>query len=263
MATLWITYAWADNNDKDVDFVAQELEAAGIAVKLDRWNITAGQRLWEQIDNFIGSPTECDAWMIYATANSLGSEPCKEEFAYALDRALNSRGQSFPVIALLPASVDQSLIPAGIRTRLYVSLRDLDWKERVVAATEGRQHIPMRPTVEPFHAQVHQPEFGGFAIEVRPRAGSWAPTVLAVPHSEVARVQPNMMHGPAGRPPNGGALFGTGTNQQAEWHVMYASNEATPTMSYFLLCKAMPTRLVFGVDGDPKRQYTLTFPPSA
>lgn len=259
MATIWITYAWADNSDKDVDFVAQELEAAGITVKLDRWNISAGKRLWEQLDNFIGNPAECDAWLIYATGNSLGSEPCKEEFAYALDRALSSRGQAFPVIALFPASVDQSLIPTGIRTRLYVSLRDVDWKERIVAATEGRQHLSTRTAVEPYHAHVHQLAHGGFAIEVRPRAGSWAPAILAVLQAEIEHVRPSIMHGPAGRPPNGGALYGTGTNQQAEWHVMYASNEATPTMSYFLLCKAMPTQLAFGMDGDPKRQYKLFF----
>ena len=111
MAALWVTYAWADNRDNDVDFVVQELSAAGLTVKLDRWNIVAGRRLWEQIDNFIGNPKECDAWIIYATGKSLGSGPCKEEFAYALDRALASRGQSFPVIALFPASVDSSLIP--------------------------------------------------------------------------------------------------------------------------------------------------------
>ena len=37
---------------------------------------------------------------LIATNNSLASEPCKEEFAYALDRALNGRGQDFPVIVL-------------------------------------------------------------------------------------------------------------------------------------------------------------------
>ena len=125
MATIWITYAWADNQAGDVDFIAQELEVAGLKVKLDRWNIQAGVRLWDQITEFIQGPDQCDAWLLVATQVSLGSEPCREEYAYALDRALNSRGTTFPVIALFPATVDQSLIPAGIRTRLHVSLRDL------------------------------------------------------------------------------------------------------------------------------------------
>ena len=49
MAKVWITYAWADNKDRDIDFLAQELSASGLTVKLDRWNIGAGKRLWEQM----------------------------------------------------------------------------------------------------------------------------------------------------------------------------------------------------------------------
>src|SRR5688572_20702875 len=98
MATLWITYAWKDNENRDVDFIAQELEGAGVRVKLDRWNVQAGKRLWPQIEQFIQDPAESDAWAIYATPNSLGSQPCQEEFAYALDRALRARDVEFPVI---------------------------------------------------------------------------------------------------------------------------------------------------------------------
>ena len=262
-ASIWVTYSWADNKGQDVDFLAQELKAKGLTVKLDRWNITAGNRLWQQIDNFICNPAECDAWLIYATANSLGSEACKEEFGYAIDRAINSRGQSFPVIALFPASVDPSLIPAGIRTRLHVSLRDVDWIERVASVTEGRQPILTQSTVAPYYVHVHQMAVAGFAIEVRPRAGNWTPTVLAVPVSEVDRVQPRIAHGPAGRLPCGmQVLFGTGTRQQGGWHVMSAQNEATPTMSYFLLCKSMPSSLVFGEDSDANRRYEAKFTPT-
>ena len=88
MATIWLTYSWNDNTDGDVDFIAQELIRAGVNVKLDRWNIGAGRRLWDQFANLIQSPAESDAWALYASQASLGSEPCKEEFAYALDRAL-------------------------------------------------------------------------------------------------------------------------------------------------------------------------------
>src|SRR3990172_9019253 len=107
MATTWLTYAWEDNKEGDVDFVAQELEQAGVSVKLDRWNLKAGKRLWEQIEHFIQDPQESDAWVLYATANSLGSEACKEEFAYALDRALRSRGQDFPVVGLFSRTIYQ------------------------------------------------------------------------------------------------------------------------------------------------------------
>jgi len=56
MATIWLTYRWDDNKDQDVDFLAHELVAAGLTVKLDRWNLGAGRRLWEQIENFIQNP---------------------------------------------------------------------------------------------------------------------------------------------------------------------------------------------------------------
>ena len=94
MATVWLTYAWEDNKQGDVYFAAQELQRCGLTVKLDRWNISAGRRLWEQIEDFISNPEESDAWLLYATQASLQSEPCKEEFAYALDRALRTRGET-------------------------------------------------------------------------------------------------------------------------------------------------------------------------
>jgi len=85
MSSVWITYAWDDNKDRDVDFAAQELIGVGLEVKLDRWNLGAGKRLWEQIEHFIQDASLSDGWLLYATQASLGSEKCKEEFAYALD----------------------------------------------------------------------------------------------------------------------------------------------------------------------------------
>lgn len=67
MAKIWITYAWKDNEDGDIDFIAQELKRAGLEVKLDRWQLGAGQRLWPQIEHFITAPSESDAWLFYAT----------------------------------------------------------------------------------------------------------------------------------------------------------------------------------------------------
>ena len=181
MATIWLTYAWEDNRNQDVDYVAQELIRAGVNVRLDRWAIGAGLRLWEQIENFIMNPSESDGWLLYATANSLGSEPCKEEFSFALLRALETRGTTFPVIGLFPSPIDHGLIPASIRNRLYVSTTDPDWKERIVAATEGRQPNIARHEIQPYFLEVHQLGENQFAIEVRPRAGVWRPFLAEYP----------------------------------------------------------------------------------
>jgi len=258
MAKIWITYAWEDNSDGDVDFAAQELGRVGLVVKLDRWNIGAGRRLWEQIERFITDPNQSDTWILYATQNSLGSEACKEEFAYALDRAIHSRGNPFPVIGLFPSTIDSTIIPAGLKTRLYVSITDPDWKERIKAAAEGRAPSIIAPNVQPYALSVHTIALQGasrFAIEVRPRAGTWSPFIAAVPNDEKDRVSPHILHGPRGIVPQGGSLFntGTGTSDNGDWHFMFAQNEATPTQSYFVFCNELPSKLVFGVmNGQPQ-----------
>lgn len=262
MASIWITYSWKDNKNQDVDFVAQELTGAGLTVKLDRWNIGAGRRLWDQIEGFIKSPNESDAWVLVATDNSLQSEPCKEEFAYALNRALSTRGAEYPVIGLFLGPVDDELIPAGIKTRLYVSVTDPDWKERIVAASEGRGMKIGSPSVEPYHLKVHRGLSGGktIAIEVRPRAGVWAPFIAVIAGDEKDEVCPSIMIGPRDRPTGTGMLLNTGegVTEDGKMWVMTAGNQATPTESYYIWCKQLPTKLVFGVDGG-QPQYGVQF----
>lgn len=255
MAKIWVTYAWADNKDKDVDFIAQELENAGLEVKLDRWNIGAGKRLWEQIESFICDSSQSDAWMIYATQNSLGSEACKEEYSYALDRALENRESGFPIIGVFPASVDKELIPAGIRTRLYISITDPDWKERIKAAAEGKEPDVSREPLEPYYLKIHSdlsPNDTKYIIEMRPRAGSWLPFFAAVPANEKDRIAGAgiPLPGPAGTPPKSFGMFMHGpprlTADGLFW-AMYPGEEATPTKSYYLSFKELPSELVFGV----------------
>jgi len=261
MNSIWITYAWDDNRGRDVDFTAQELIRTGLNVKLDRWNLSAGKRLWEQIEAFIQDPSKSDGWLLYATQASLGSEKCKEEFAYALDRALDKRGGDFPIIALFPASVDNELIPAGIKTRLFISLTDPDWKERIIAAIERRSPTITKPQVEPYALTVHQ--LGEqYAIEVRPRAGTWGPFLAAIPMNEKDRVSPRLHHGAANHPPT--RIIMTRLNGYRDrissdgtlWLISTA-NEATPTQSYYIFCRNLPSFLIFGVDGG-QPQYKVT-----
>ena len=90
---LWLTYAWKDNEQEDVDHIVAELRRAGIDVRYDRVQLLAGRRLWDQIDASIRDP-DIAAWAIYVTEHSLRSEPCQEELAYALDRTLRTRPSS-------------------------------------------------------------------------------------------------------------------------------------------------------------------------
>jgi len=260
--SIWLTYAWDDNKEREVDFIAQELGATGIVVKLDRWNLSAGKRLWEQIESFIQDPTKSDGWILYATQNSLGNPKCKEEYYYALDRALKTRGGEFPIIALFPSAVDESLIPAGITTRLFVSTTDPDWKERIISSLEKRDPSITKHLLDPYSLTIHEvnEEHRKYVIEVRPRAGTWSPFMAAIPLKEKEEVVPGISHGPAKHIPNLYALFGCGegVSPDGNYWIMFANNEATPTQSYYISCKKIPSTLIFGVNvGSP--QYIVKF----
>ena len=256
MPAVWITYAWADNQERDVDFVAQELRGIGLEVKLDRWNLVAGKRLWDQIANFITSPTESDAWLLFATQNSLASEACREELAYALDRALSTRGADFPIIALFPSTVDNALIPPSIRVRLFISLSDPDWKERAVAAVERRLIAITSDSLQPFVARSLSPVPQPFkyVLEFRPRAGVWNPFIFAVPVQESESVGMAIRNGPPGRvPPVAGMVMsrGEGTSDDGKWSFFLGYEAATPTHSYYAFLREMPSTLGFGQEGTP------------
>ncbi|OOG72180.1 toll/interleukin-1 receptor domain-containing protein [Algoriphagus sp. A40] len=259
MKQIWLTYSWKDNEDHDVDFIAQEIEKTGIKVNLDRWTIVAGKRLWEQIEKFIVDQNHCDGWIFYITQNSLGSEPCKEEFAYALDRALNSRENSFPIIGLAQTNIDKSILPAAIKTRLYVSMTDEDWKDRILSSIENRAPNIQRPVVQPYTLDFHQFSPPGIneiwnIIEIRPRAGSWTPSFAGILQKEKNLLKPFIKYGPRGVYNQGTALYYPGESESTDgkFWLMYANNEVTTSMSLYLVCKSAnwPTTICFGVNNN-------------
>jgi len=187
-------FAWADNKDDQVTFIAQELRKAGLTVQMDAWTLGAGSRLWEQIEGYIANS---DAWVFVATHASLASQPCREELAMALDKALRTADNPFPVVGLFPGHVNMELIPTSIRTRLFVTLEQVDWIERIKAAAERRAPAIAEKAIEPYLLKVHQQD-GAFAIELRPRAGQWAPALVMVPLNECEDLQPQARIEPAG-----------------------------------------------------------------
>jgi hypothetical protein len=201
MAVAWLTYSWADDKDQTVQWIASQLAGAGLTVTLDKWDLEAGKRLWQQIGHFISDPSKTDAWMIYATTNSLSSEACKEELYIAVDRALDTRGKHFPVLALFPSATDINLLPPALKTRLNVSLEDEDWIERVIAAAEGRQPSIARPELGPYAISFHRSSSRHF-VEIRPRAGVTARFFAGVPAGEEDTLDPSICFGPSGQIPS-------------------------------------------------------------
>ena len=265
--SIWLTYAWDDNLNRDVDFLASELINSGLDLKLDRWNISAGKRLWEQIESHITDPNKSDGWILYATQTSLGSEACKEEFYYAHYRALETRNGDFPVIGLFPAPIDEGLIPAGIKTRLFVSLTDPDWKERIVASFKNRDLNIQKPHIDPYDLTVHpilDKNSKTFAIEFRPRAGSWSPFFVAIPLKE----KDILLNFPLRPGPKGKVQVANNYTGMLSWNhdksqdgklwVEKVTLEVTPTQSCYLFCKRLPSVIRFGVNlGQP--QYQVEF----
>jgi hypothetical protein len=215
MAKLWLTYAWKDNQDQDVDHLVEELKRVGLEVAFDRAHIIPGQRLWPQIDKGISDP-QTDGWAILATENSLSSEPCLEELAYALDRALRTRGAEFPLIGIFPAPIDRTMIPSAIATRLYFNLRQSNWARLVADGVEKRRPFGPTRNISSFIGRVHNVNCQE-VLEIRPRSGRWYPGVIGVPKAGALKVK-MVMPGPSGHPTLSGMVStATAESSDGQW----------------------------------------------
>ena len=168
---LWITYAWKDNAGGNFDFLIQELEKTGIDTSFDKVALVPGKRLWEQIAARIEDPS-LDGWAILLTKQSLQSEASREELAYALGRALTTKGAGFPLIGLMD-QIGSEEVPAPLRARLLIDLRDPRWPQLVLAGLKGVAPEKVLPAVSRYNWEFI-PNFRGphtIAIMVRPRLG--------------------------------------------------------------------------------------------
>jgi hypothetical protein len=249
MIKLWLTYAWKDNEDEQIDFIIQALRAEGLDVGFDRARLVPGQRLWPQIDRAISDPRSSHAWAIYATKNSLSSEPCREELAIALDRALRTRESAFPIIGIFPEPLDRELIPSAIATRLYVSLREVDWAKRVAGGAKLTVPQYQPRAISPHYLHATQ-EGENLIIELRPRAGRWHPFVVLVLASQRERLL-GIEHGPAGRPPALSLVFGaTEVEADGTYKGLQIENPVDPLNSAYVYFSGSPTEIVFGERGQ-------------
>jgi TIR domain len=248
MTKLWLTYAWKDNETEQVDFVAQELRKAGLEVMVDRVALIAGRRLWPQIAAQIEKPENSDAWAIYVTENSLRSEPCQEELAIALDRALRSRGDAYPLIGIFPAPIDSTIVPPAIRTRLYVDLTDSNWVERVRSSAQNELPSIEPQEIESFVSRVGR--FGdGWYIEIHPRAGRWLPTFVIVQPDEIDQLTGQVV-GPSNFVTGTGTihtndLFRNSDNRRCGWQI---NSALTAQESLYQFWRQLPSEIKFGPD---------------
>jgi hypothetical protein len=245
MKRLWLTYAWVDNQDLEIDHVVAELRRVGIDVRLDRQQIIPGQRLWPQIDGQITDAKQTDGWAIVATRNSLASGPCLEELAYALDRALRTRGGTFPIVGIFPEPIDRALIPSAIATRLYVTLNDPNWAASVRDALTGARSVQI-PEPAPFIAEARIAGRDQL-IEIRPRSGRWYPCTVLVPTAERSALRLAVV-GPSGAPP-AAAMTSSSEVGVPGWSGVNLFHAVDNLNSAYVYFDAVPSALAFGGPG--------------
>jgi len=251
---IWITYAWTDDEEGDFSYLVQELGNAGVEATYDKIALIPGRDLWEQIGERI-SQSDLDGWGYLLTQHSLDSEPCREELSYALDRTLDTKGRSFPLIGLIHG-VRIADIPPALRVRLCVSLADPNWKELVLAGLEGRSPKITVEHQSEFIWSIHQ-NYGGnpnvTAIEVRPRFAEIVFWRFVVPKSLQVR---RWGHGAAG----GGAISVMqtmvidGVAQADSEDVVWfgAGDKLTPgTSAYIVFTGSLPNFVGFGCAVEP------------
>jgi hypothetical protein len=252
---LWLTYAWSDNDEGDFDYLVQQLESNGIPTIYDKISLLPGRKLWKQIADKIEKGS-LSAWAYLITPNSLSSAACQEELAYALQRAINTRGEEFPLIGLLH-KVSIRDVPLTLRVRLCVNLANPDWIEEVRAGFEG---IPPQRKIQeqlPYIIKIHNRYLNRdnfCAIEVRPRFGEITYWRLAFPSDG-----PQPFQWGAG-PANGGGIssmqIGTLTGEYENiggvpMKFIGAGTSLSPSTSAYAVFKGdLPKKFFFGKSNE-------------
>jgi len=251
MNKLWITYAWSDNCNSDVDFIITKLKKADIDVQFDRKCLVPGERLWPQIAKLITDPNHCDAWAILLTPDSVRSEPCIEELTYALDRALTSKERNFPIFALLH-NISIEDVPPALKVRLCIPLNNENWISQVEAAIKNIPAGFMPQELDEIVLKISAIQDDS-VLEIRPRFSHISPFGIYVPLFEKSSGNVyKIAMGPSGIIPTTG--FMAKNYQEGELtspdgtpgYGWQADNPATPNFSYYLFYKRPPRHIWFG-----------------
>jgi hypothetical protein len=137
----------------------------------------------------------------------------------------------------------------GPWTRLYVDL----------AAAEKRSPLIRETELNPYSVTIHAaPQPFKVLFEVRPRAGVWHPFAAGVPNVEKERVGLTFRSGARGFIPAIAGIHISGGNvisDDGAWYLELGPEAASPTQSYVLFCKEIPSALAFGQINTPGQMY--------
>ena len=237
MGTVWITFATEDNIDGDVDYLAQEISRSGMRTRQHPLFAGEDEKIDRLMPAFLGRADQSDAWILYASRKTLEAGRL-ERIAAALGNALDKRG-SFPAIGLfrdLEAGVQANGMPLTDR----LAADDPEWRRRLGEALGIDLTQASDEGLPPYLAKLH-PGTGQFKhmFEFRPKMGRWDSFLFAILPEERATVAPEI------RPFESEEGF----SDDAEWYFQIARTPATPSTSYFVLMREMPSRVAFGQEG--------------
>lgn len=133
----------SEDKDRFVLRFAEALEARGIHVWLDRWEMLPGDSLVDKI--FEEGIRNSLAVLVVISRHSVASRWVREELNAAFVKRLEEGSRLIPIV------IDDCDVPEALRSTVYERVRDLDdireTVERVALAIHGRS--PARPLGDP------------------------------------------------------------------------------------------------------------------
>lgn len=240
MGSVWITFATEDNEDGDIDYLAQEFHRDALRTRLHPMFPAEDEKIDRLMPAFLIRPEQSSAWILYASERAL-AQGRAGRIASAVEKAKAIRGE-FPAIGLFP-SPEIASSAGGIPFSHKLFLDDREWRSGLGTAlgTTLSGGFHSEGIVPPYVAKLrpNAPEPNRYTFEFRPRMGRWDPVLFAVPPEDKARVSPEIANHPAEE----------GFSEDAEWYFLRGSTPATPQTSYIVSLRDLPSRLAFGQEG--------------
>ncbi|HYI93236.1 MAG TPA: hypothetical protein VEX68_06810 [Bryobacteraceae bacterium] len=240
MGFVWITFATENNIDGDIDYLAQEISRSGLRTRLHPLFPGEDDKIDRLMPAFLGRPDQCDAWILYASAESLGGDRI-DKLRRVVEHAEAQRA-GFPRIGL-PTNADTLAKAEQISLSSRIFVDDPEWRGRLSAALGADlPGVASNQTgLPPYVAKLQPLEKGPFryTFEFRPKMKRWDPVLFAILPEERSLVAPEIQNHP----------YEEGFSDDAEWYFLRGQVPATPQNSYVVAMKGLPTRLAFGQEG--------------
>lgn len=155
MKKAFFSYGWCDG--ALVSQFAQTVEAHGISVFLDKWDLSSGQMVWSTIDRAIDN---AEKLVLFLSRDALSGKGVKEEIERGLQKAYEKQGEAFIIPIALDTYDDISaLVPIRVRGANMIRASDQAFDDciaQLLQAIRGEQ-VPRQAANVPtdFYCRYH------------------------------------------------------------------------------------------------------------